>query len=167
MGVALSLLWLTLCDRHPGARGQRPHQQTQPVAVATASSAQRRAAIRSPPASAACALMGRRCAANPGTNTPVLPGRRGRVQRRHNIAGGQGRDSQREVTNARDEPAELGRGLEARVGRGAGRDRLTLPRQRGALVREAIRLKDPIVGGLGLGGHRAELCDGSGQIALA
>ena len=26
MGVALSLLWLTLCDRHAGARGQRPHQ---------------------------------------------------------------------------------------------------------------------------------------------
>ena len=73
---------------------------------------------------------------------------------------------QREVTNARDEPAELGRGLEARVGRGPGRIRVALPRQRGALVREAPRLKDPIVSGLGLGGHRAELCERSGQIAL-
>jgi hypothetical protein len=26
MGVTLSLVWLTLRDRHPGARGQRPHQ---------------------------------------------------------------------------------------------------------------------------------------------
>ena len=33
-------------------------------------------------------------------------------------------------------------------------------------MREAKRLKELIVGGLGLGGHRAQLPDGSGQIAL-
>ena len=62
--------------------------------------------------------------------------------------------------------ARLGCGLQAGVGRGAGRIRLTLPRQHGALVREANRLEEPIVSGLGLGGHRTELCDGSSQIAL-
>ena len=54
VGVALGLLRLTLRDRHAGARRQRQHRY-QPVVAATASSAQRRAATRSPPASAACA----------------------------------------------------------------------------------------------------------------
>ena len=59
----------------------------------------------------------------PRQNTHVLPGRRGRVQRRPNMAGGQSRVCQRKVTNARDEPAELGRGLQAGLGRGEGRGR--------------------------------------------
>ena len=75
--------------------------------------------------------------------TPVLPGRRGRVLGRLDIAGGQGRVSQCEVTNASGKPAELGCDLEAGVGCGAGRSRLTLPRQRGALVPEANASKIP------------------------
>ena len=97
----------------------------------------------------------------PRQNTPVLPGRRGRVQRRPDIAGGQGRVCQRKITNARGEPAELGRELQTGLGRGAGRNGVTLQRKHGALMREASRLVEPIVGGRGLGGNRAELCDGS------
>ena len=166
MGVAFSLLRLTLGDRHADARGQRRHQQ----------GPARRCRDRVVgPAPGRDQIPARQCGLRnggaqvrrvPGQNTPVLPGRRGRVQRRPNIASGQGRVSQRKVTNARGEPAELGRGLQAGLGRGAGRSCVTLPRQRGALMREANRLEEPIVGGRGLGGHRAELCDGSSQIAL-
>ena len=56
MGVTLGLLWLTLRDRHAGARRSAPCDRNAPVVVDTASSAQRRAATRSPPASAASAL---------------------------------------------------------------------------------------------------------------
>ena len=165
MGVAFSLLGLTLRDRHPRTRVQRQHhdpaRRYRDRVVGPAPSGDQIPARQ-------CGLRndGAQVRRKPRRETPVLPGRRGRVPRRPNIAGGQGRVSQCEVTNARGEPAEFGRGPQAGVGRGAGRTRCTLPRQRGALVREAHRRRDPIVGGLGLGGHRAKLCDGSGQIAL-
>ena len=142
VGVAFGLLGLTLCDRHPCARGQRPHhdpsRRCRDRLVGPAPSGDqipaRQRGLRND---------GAQVRRIPRRETPVLPGRRGRVPRRPNIAGGQGRVSQREITNARDEPAKLGGGLEAGLGRGAGRVRLTLPRQRGALVREAHRRRIP------------------------
>ena len=96
----------------------------------------------------------------------MWPGRLGRVLRRRSIAGGQGRYSQRPVGDARFKPAQLGGGLDGRVGGGPGRSGVTLVRQRDALAREAIRPPDLIVSCLGLVGHRGELCYRSGQITL-
>ena len=166
MGVALGLLWLTLCKRHSGARGQRPHQHgpalrhRDPVvgpAPGRDQIAARHRGMRDD---------GAQVRRKPRRETPVLPGRRGRVQGRLDIAGGEGRVSQREVSNADGDPAEFGRGLQAGVCHVPGRSRVALPRQRGALVPEANRLEEPIVGGVGIGGHRAELCEGAGKIAL-
>ena len=137
-----------------------------PVVVDTASSAQRRAATRSPPASAASALRTALHRRRLGQGTHVWPGRLGRVLRRRSIAGGQGRDSQRAVGGARFKPAKLGSGLDGRVGGGPGRRGVTLVRQRDAPAHEAIHPPDLIVSCLGLVGHRGELCYRSGQITL-
>ena len=48
----------------------------------------------------------------------MLPGRLAGIVRRGNVARGEGRDSQRRVGEAREEPAKLRRGLHGRVGRG-------------------------------------------------
>ena len=96
----------------------------------------------------------------------MSPGRLARVQRRRDIAGGQGRESQRRVRVARDNRTHLGGGLDGRVGGGPGRTRITLVRQHDAPDRETARLEESIVGGFGLGHQLGELCGGSGQIAL-
>ena len=57
------------------------------------------------------------------------PARRDRIVRRGNVARGEGRDSQRRVGEAREEPAELRRGLDGRVGRGPRRTRVPVVRQ--------------------------------------
>ena len=121
MGVALGLLRLTLCDRHAGARRQRVRTANKPVIVDTASSAQRRAATRSPPASAASALRTRCSPVAWGTALASWPGPpRSRPAPSH-IAGGQGRYSQHVVGGDRFKPAQLGGGLDGRVGGGPGR----------------------------------------------
>ena len=56
MGVALGLVWLTLLRSPRGRASSARPTGTRPHDVDTASSAQRRAATRSPPASAASAL---------------------------------------------------------------------------------------------------------------
>ena len=53
VGVAFGLLGLTLARSPRGRASSAPAHRYQPVVAATASSAQRRAAIRSPRASAA------------------------------------------------------------------------------------------------------------------
>ncbi len=96
----------------------------------------------------------------------MLPGFLARVLGRRNVAGGQGRVAQRRVGVARGNPANLGGGLDGRVGRGPGRTRVTLPRQHGALARETLRLIKHIVSGFGLGNKFGELCGGADQITL-
>ena len=68
--------------------------------------------------------------------------------------------------NAAYLPPSFAPRLEGRVGRGPGRGRVTLVCQCDALADEAGQPRDLIVSRLGLGGQLAELCDGSGQIAL-
>ena len=173
-GTLASASWASrsACSGSPCAIATRARvlsagiSKAQPVAVATASSAQLAGRDQIPARQCGLRTEGAQVRREPRQNTPVLPGRRGRVQCRPSIAGGQGRVCQRKVTNARGEPAELGSRLQAGLGRGAGGTCLTLPRERRALMREANRLEEPIVGRLGLGGHRAELCDGTSQIAL-
>ena len=131
----------------------------------TASSAQRRAATRSPPARAAPALKDALQRRVLGHGTQLRPGL-DRVPRRRSIAGGQGRDGQRRVALGRGNPTQLGGGLDGRVGGGPGRRRVTLVRQHDAVAREANRLKEPIVSCLGLGHQLAELCGGTDQITL-
>ena len=67
--------------------------------------------------------------------------------------------------NAAHLSAKLRAALEGRVGGRPGRGRLTLVGQCHALTPEAGHPRDLVVSRLGLGGHLAELCDGSGQIA--
>jgi hypothetical protein len=137
MGVALSLLWLTLCYRDAGAYGQRPHQHGPALrhrnrVVGPASGRNRI------PARQRCVHDdGAQVRRKPRRETPVLPGRRGRVQGRLDIAGGQGHVCQCKVTYACADPAEFGRGLQAGVCRGPGGSSVALPCQRGALVRGA------------------------------
>ncbi len=165
VGVAFGLVWLTLCDRHAGARGQRVRQERArrcrhrvvgPAAGRDQIPARQRG-LRFEDAPRRRRL---------GRGTRVWPGRLGRVQRRRGIAGGQGRCSQRPVGEARFEPAQLGSGLDGRVGGGPGRRGVTLVCQRGALARELVRREDLIVSCLGLVGHRGELCYRFGQITL-
>ena len=140
--------------------------RAQPVAVATASSAQRRAAIRSPPANAACARMARRFAAKPGAKLPCSQAAAVASRAVSTSPAARAACPNAAYPILATTRAEFGRELEARLGRGPGRNRVTLPRQRGALVREASRLIERIVIGLGLGCHRTELCEGFGQFAL-
>ena len=64
-------------------------------------------------------------------------------------------------------PPNLGRGLDGRVGVGAGRTRLTLVRElRGPGSARLTALRGLIVSRLGLGGQVGELCGGSRRIAL-
>ena len=67
----------------------------QPVAVDTASSAQRRAASEIPARQRGLGMKARHTRRKLGQDTHVLPGGLARVLRRRNIAGGQGRGSQR------------------------------------------------------------------------
>jgi hypothetical protein len=161
VGVAFGLIRLSLRDRHAGARDQRPHQEP---------AGRHRDGVIGPAASRGeipagqCGLRTERALhrRGRGQDTVVPPGRLGRVQRRRNISGCQGREDRCWVGGAREEPAQLGRGRKGRVGRGPGRARISLPRECDALAREGICFKDPIVGGLCLGNQRAELCGGSG-----
>ena len=121
-----------------GRASSAPTSGTSRSLSTTASSAQRRAATRSPPP--ARPGHSRRAAMPPChalTTLMSLPGRLARLVRRRDIAGGQGRDSQRRVGRARVPSAKLRGGLEGRVGRGSGRGRLTLVRQCHALTSEA------------------------------
>ena len=113
VGVAFGLLRLTLRDRHAGARGQRPHQPP---------AGRRRDGVVGPAAGRDQIPARQRGLRTAGAqhrrrrrrhDTHVLPGRLARVLRRRSIAGGQGRVRQRQVGDARGEPAKLGGGLEA------------------------------------------------------
>ena len=95
----------------------------------------------------------------------MLVGGLARLVRRCTIPGGQGRDSHHCVPECREPPAKLRAALKCRLGRRAGRGRLTPVCQCQALTDEAGTLEISIVSRLGLGRHLAELCDGSGQIA--
>ena len=125
VGVAFGLLWLTLCGRDPGTDGQRRrHDSALGCRDGFVGPAPSRGQI--PARQRGLCNGGAQVRRISRKSTPVLPGRRRRVPRRLNIAGGQGRVAQRKVTNAHGERAKLGCGLEADVGRGSGRVRLTL-----------------------------------------
>ena len=95
----------------------------------------------------------------------VLSGGLARLVRRRDIPGGQGRESQRHVPERRDSrqapPRPQG---SPRPLLGPRPPHPGMPVQ--ALTPEAGHPQDLVVSRLGLGGHLAELCDGSGQIAL-
>ena len=92
VGVALGLLWLTLRDRHAGARGQRPCYRVP---------ARRGRDRLVGPAPGRDQISVRQCGlrvdgAQMRRNArrealPCSPGRLGRVPRRRNVPGGQGR----------------------------------------------------------------------------
>ena len=162
MGVAFGLLRLTLRDRHPGARGQRPHQPP---------AGRGRDGLVGPTAGGSeipvCqrglgipdALQCRRATTH---DNHVLEGGLARLVHRRAIPGGQGRESQRRVPHCREPPAKLRAALKGRLGRRAGRGRLTLVCECQALTAEAEHPADLVVSRLGLGRHLAELCGGSG-----
>ena len=133
VGVAFGLLRLTLRDRHAGACGQRQRQvPARRCLHGVVSLAAARAQI---PAR----QRGRRVECAPhrhmqGQDPQVPRGRPARVRRR-GIPGGQGRDAQRRVGEARNIPTQLDRSLDGRVGRGPCRSRVTLIRECPALAR--------------------------------
>ena len=139
VGVALGLFWLTLRDRHPGARRQRVRQERAgrcrhgvvgPAAGRDQIPARQRGlrALRraAPPPSAGRTLRCCRPASVASCAVAASPAARAAIR-------------QRPVGDARVKPAKLGGGLDGRVGGGPGRSRVTLVRQRDALAREAIR----------------------------
>ena len=168
VGVAFGLLRLTLRDRHPGARGQRHHQE--------------------PAGRCRDGVVG------PAAGRDQIPARqRGlRIDRRACRRRHRGQDTRGAARPPRSRPAPLAASPAARaaianadVGRcprraRRARRRPRWPRRRrpgphpshpGTPARwpwpaRLSRLIDPIVSGLGLGGQLGELCDGSGQIAL-
>ena len=85
-----------------------------------------------------------------------------RLVRRCTIPGGQGREPHRCVPEYRVPLGKLRAALKGRLGRRSGRGRLTPVCQCQALTDEAGHPGDLVVTRLGLGGHLAELCDGSG-----
>ena len=131
VGVALSLVWLTLCDRHAGARRQRVRQERARhcrYGVVGPAAGRDQIPARKRGLRTEDSLQPRRL----GHGTHEWPARLGRVLRRRSIAGGQGRYSQHVVGGDRFKPAQLGSGLDGRVGGGPGRRVVTLVRQRDA-----------------------------------
>ena len=136
----------------------------QPVVAETASSAQRRAAVRSPRASAVWATVDvhRR---DGRLTAQLLPGHLAGIRRCRSIAGGQGWPTPTPRSGALDEPAELGGGLDGGAGRGPGRARITLVGQRVALTEQAVHPPQHVVRCLRVGHQLAELRGGSDQVA--
>ncbi len=164
VGVALSLVWLTLCDRHAGARRQRVRPERARrcrYGVVGPAAGRDQIPARERGLRTEDSLQHRR-----QEHSRVAQAASVASLRRRSIAGGQGRYSQRVVGGARFKPAKLGSGLDGRVGSGPGRRDVTLVRQREGPGHDAIHPPDLIVSRLGLVGHRGELCDGSGQITL-
>ena len=168
VGVALSLLRLTLRDRHPRTRGQRHHQPPAGRCLQGLNGLVGHASGRDQIPARQCGLRieGARRRPMHGQDTPVLPGRLARAPRRRNVADGQGHDSQRHVAEARGKPAQLVGCLDGRLSGGPGRIRLTLVSQHDALEREASRLVEHIVSRVGLGNQLGELRIEAHQIAL-
>ena len=162
VGVALGLLRLTRRDRHPGA--DRERQRQLPAGCS-------RDGLVGPAAGGGeipvCqrglgipdALQCRRATTH---DNHVLAGGLARLVRRRAIPGGQGRESQHYVPEYRAPSAKLRAALKGRLGRRSGRGRLTLVCECHALTPRLVTLHDLVVSRLGLGGHLAELCDGSG-----
>ena len=160
VGVAFGLVRLTLRDRHPGARRQRHRQVTAgcrrdgvvgPAAGRDQIPARQRGLGTE--ARPAAAIWGKALSVRPGLGAS-----------RAVAASPAARAAQ--PTPSRPGPrqsAKLGGGLDGRVGGVPGRSRVTLVRQRGAVAREANRLKEPIVSCPGLGHQLAELCGGTGR----
>ena len=108
VGVALGLVPTSPVAIATRARSSAPPPSTSRSLVETASSAQPRAAARSPSASAASAFQ-MRCAARALPVTTLGPaGRPARIScAAASIPGGQGRVSQRHVPEYREHPAKL------------------------------------------------------------
>ena len=92
----------------------------------------------------------------------VLVGGLARVLRGRSVPGGQGGVSQDRVPECREPSAKLRGALKCRLSRRSRRGRLTLACECNALASEADHAPDLVMRRVGLGGHLAELCDGSG-----
>ena len=165
-GVTLGLLGLTPRDRHARADRQRPRQV--PARC-------RRNGLLGPATGGGQIPVCQRglgvpdalpCRRHATHDTGVLPGGLTQLVHRCTIPGGQGRHPQSHVPERCQPPAMLRAALNGRLSRRPGRGRLTLPCECQALAPEAEHPVDLVVGGLGLGGHHAELCDSPGQITL-
>ena len=162
MGVTLGLLRLTRGNRHAGAHLQRPHQpptghgRDRLVGPAAGGGeipvCQRGLGIPD-------ALHCRRAATH---DSQVRSGGLARLVRRRAIPGGQGRESYHYLRDCREPPAKFGAALKGRLGRRAGRGRLTLVCECDALTSEADHPVDLVVSLLGVSGHLTQLCNRSG-----
>ena len=92
----------------------------------------------------------------------VLVGGLARLVRGRSVPGGQGGVSQDRVPECREPSAKLRGALKCRLSRRSRRGRLTLACECNALASEADHAPDLVMRRVGLGGHLAELCDGSG-----